>query len=225
MNKIEICIVEPDSIEQRQQIIEGIIKSSFDLEIGSLKSQTDESGKPRLRSIGGDEIFYSFSHARKVDQPFGIGAISWDTEVGIDVELWPTGHADPDFLKAISTKEDEAAMAILNLRKHDSGIALWVIKEAALKCTGEVMIDPRYLAVTYQGAGTFLVQSSALAGAPHPDIRVRLFVLRGSHLPHEQFVIGISMSAGCDAGVVTKNALWSANQRWQIEDFETARPF
>ena len=217
MSKIEIFIVEPDTIQRRQEIIESALKSSFDLQVGGLKFLIDKSGKPRLALVDGHQIFYSFSHARKVSPPFGIAAVSLDIELGIDIELWPVGLADPDFLQAISTSEDEGALVALNFCQRDSGIALWVIKEAALKCTGEVMIDPRYLAVDYEGAGAFLVRSSALAGAPHPEIRVRLFVLKGAHLPLGQFIFGVAMSADCDAGVVIDPSLSSPDQRWIVE--------
>ena len=223
MSKIELCIVEPDTNEHRQEIVESVLKSSLNLALGSLEFWADGNGKPRLRLAGGPEIFYSFSHARNVEQRFGIAAISLDMAVGIDVELWPLGHADPDFLLAISTKEDDAALSILNLSKRNSGIALWVIKEAALKCTGKVMIDPRCLAVTYESNGIFLVRSSAIAGAPNPDVRVRLLVLRRSHFPDVRLILGISMSADCDAGMIIETSLCSANQRWQIEDFATAQ--
>jgi phosphopantetheinyl transferase len=222
MRKIRICVVEPDTIQRRREVVGHILRFLFNLDAGFLEFQIDQNGKPRAIAIGDQDVFCSFSHARKVEPPFGIVAVSLDMDVGVDVELWPVGSADPDFLLAISANEDEAALAALNFCKRDSGVALWVIKEAALKCTGEVMTDPRSLAVTYEGEDVFLVRTSALAGAPHPEIRVRLLVLKGAHLPHMQFICGIALSAGCDAGVIIHSSLFSADQRWQTESFMTS---
>lgn len=206
-------------IGRRQELIGSAARSLSQKHIDPIEYYVGENGKPHAILAGNQNIFYSFSHARRIDQPFAVAAVSLDMDIGIDVEPWPIGNADPDFLKVIATKEDEGALRILNLSKRDSGIALWVIKEAALKCTGEVMIKPNYLSVTYEDRNSFRVRSSTEAGAPHPDICVRLFVLNASHMPQKDFIAAIAMSASCDVEVRIDASQISADQRWQFEDF------
>ncbi len=61
----------------------------------------------------------------------------------------------------------------------DPATLLWVIKEAALKASGEVMTDPRHLAVKRAG-NAFTVEPSVSASSPVPAAKICLFDLPSS---------------------------------------------
>ncbi len=149
-------------------------------------------GKPHLISATGESFGYSNSYARLEDRMAGLFAISTAFPLGVDLELWPRREADVDFLATVASPEDESVIALLARSGHDAGTALWVIKESALKCTGEVFIDPRWLAVSKLENGMFLVSTSRNARMPHLEIEVSLQGLESANANGDVFLVGLA---------------------------------
>ncbi len=152
-----------------------------------------ENGKPFLVLDGLGKVSFSVSHCKETEM---IALLDEDREIGIDLEVWPQREADPAFLKTVASKEDHRMLPMLGANGNDAGIALWVLKEAALKCTGEVMTDPLHLSVAHVSRNLFRVKSSASATAPHPEIDVCLHVLTSETNPSNMLLVGLAMSAG-----------------------------
>lgn len=220
MTMIDLAIVEPDEASARDMVLSQLLaqRGIEDFHKGLLKR--DGYGKPYLDLPGDRKIGYSSSHARWAGGSFGLIALAENCAIGIDVEPWPKKAADAAFLETIAAPEDATSLTHLGGDGYDAGTALWVIKETALKCTGEVMIDPRHLAVRRERKGTFLVSPSQMAGAPHPDIRVTLYLLQNADLRIGLFLVGIGLSASCDAGTANMNVIQKLPQSWKLNSFE-----
>ena len=216
MTMIDLAIVEPDGASARDMVLSQLLaqRGIEDFHKGVLKR--DGYGKPYLDLPGDRKIGYSSSHARWAGGSFGLIALAENCAIGIDVEPWLEKTADEAFLETIAAPDDEAALAHLGVGGYDAGTALWVIKESALKYSGEVMTDPRHLAVKYKGKGVFMVLPSKLAGAPHPDVRVTLHVLQTLRLPASNFLVGIGMSASCDVHNANMHVTQNLNQGWKL---------
>lgn len=147
-----------------------------------------ENGKPFLVLDQPRNIGYSLSHSHEVEV---IALLDEERELGVDLELWPHRTVDPVFWDSVASPEDDRILKMLGQTGQDAGIAVWVIKEAALKCSGDVMTDPRDLSVTHLAKNIFRVKSSAKARSPHPEIDVSLL-----NRPEENtLLLGIAMSA------------------------------
>jgi hypothetical protein len=104
---------------------------------------------------------------------------------------------------------------MLGSNGNDAGIVLWVLKEAALKCTGEVMTDPPHLAVAHVSRNLFRVKSSASAGAPHPEIDVCLHVLTNETNPSTMLLVGLAMPAGA----LINRPIHFAAEGWKVTEY------
>ena len=151
------------------------------------------NGKPVLDVTSHSAIGFSRSYARIVGAEFTAVAVVQGCDIGIDIEAWSQKKAEDAFLETIASHEEKLALAHLAADGRDAGVALWVIKEAALKCTGEVMLDPLDLAVSLTKKGVFEVRSSRRAHAPHPDIDVRLFAVERAGI---LFLLGVALAYG-----------------------------
>ena len=224
MTMIDLVIVEPDEAPARDMVLSQLLAQWGIDSFQNDQLKRDGYGKPYLDLPEPRKIGYSSSHARWADGSFGLFALAENCAIGIDVEPWPKKAADAAFLETIAVPEDAASLAHLGGDGYDASTALWVIKETALKCTGEVMIDPRHLAVRRERKGTFLVSSSKMAGAPHPDIRVTLYLLQNIDLRIGLFLVGIGLSANCDAGKGNMIVIQKLSQSWKWNSFEPIWP-
>lgn len=190
---MHIGIVQPDTASRRIEILRELLLAAGQSGAETVELMREPNGKQKLECDDGRKWHCNFSRVRNAPQIFGVVAISNETELGIDVEVWPETAADPDFLDSISTSEDASAIGSLAGLNRDAGIALWVIKEAALKCTGDVMIDPRHLTVSPFRDGIYRIGPSPLAGAPVPDVIVALFSIRALKWPETEFLCGVAL--------------------------------
>ncbi|MBF9232853.1 4'-phosphopantetheinyl transferase family protein [Microvirga alba] len=139
-----------------------------------IRLETTPAGKPFVP--GGP--FFNLSHAGDMT----LVAVSRTFDVGLDIERLAAPSDGAGSLSAALADEDEGLLASLSeIREHAETI-LWSIKEAALKLTGEVMVDPRHLAVTRQWGGGFRVRPARAAKAPLPDIFVHLIVMHDDYV-------------------------------------------
>ena len=190
---MNIAIVEPDTAGRRIEVLREMLLTLGQRSTGTISLVRESNGKQKLESHDGRKWHCNFSRVRNAPQPFGLVAISNETELGIDVEVWPDSTADADFLDSISTFEDARAIRSLASFDRDAGIALWVIKEATLKCTGDVMIDPRHLTVSPIRDGIYRISPNLLAGAPVPDVIVALFRMKALKWPKTEFLCGVAL--------------------------------
>jgi phosphopantetheinyl transferase len=150
--------------------------------LGSVDIFRDLNGKP-YRRLGPSEIAgVSFTHVRQARPPFSLMALCDDPHIGIDAEVWPLGPADPVFLASVASPEDQAFLARIAVFARDPARALWVVKEAALKATGDVMIDPLDLAVEVSRKGHIRVSTARKASAPSVEIQVQVFQLKSNNV-------------------------------------------
>lgn len=192
MSVVEFAIVEPNTLAKRQVILAERMadKGIKNFKPGQLKYDT--FGKPYLERDEG-LIGYSFSNARFDGGSIGLMALVDGALIGIDVELWPRRPSDKVFLETVASPEDEAVLSVLGNGGYDAGVALWVIKEAALKCSGEVMIDPRHLAVSQSRDGLFHIGPSLTASTAIPMISITLFELRAEKWSELVFLCGAAL--------------------------------
>ncbi len=185
------------------------------VEIDSLRFERvihANNGKPVLVLIQLGKVGFSVSHCKETEM---IALLDEDREIGIDLEVWPQREADPAFLQTVASVDDRKALVKLQSNGNDAGIALWVLKEAALKCTGEVMTDPLHLSVAHVSRNLFRVKSSASAGAPHPEIDVCLHVLTSETNASIMLLLGLAMPAGA----LTNRPIHFAAEGWKVAKF------
>ncbi|MBG1230795.1 hypothetical protein [Aestuariivirga litoralis] len=135
------------------------------------------SGKPYLKTTTGQMLGLSVTHLRAAKPPLSLMAVCQRADFAIDAEVWPEAPGDTSFLSGIMAREDKPFVETLKLNFKDAGVVLWAVKEAALKASGEVMIDPRHLAITLGQHGRIKAAPSAEAMAPFPAAEVQLFRL------------------------------------------------
>ena len=136
-----------------------------------------DSGKPYLLAADGRMAGLAICHVRKSAPPFSIMAISNAAAMGIDAEAWPTNETDEAFLNSIAAPEDGPLIAKVRKAGRDPATLLWMLKEAALKASGEVMTDPRHITVCLSPNGHIEASTSASATAPLPRSILRVFEL------------------------------------------------
>jgi hypothetical protein len=141
---------------------------------GAVES-TGPEGKPFLQMPDGSRRGLAITHLRKAKMPLSLIAVAEKPMFAIDAEFWPRAATDETFLNAISSLEDAGVVARLKASGRDAGTALWVIKEAALKASGEVMIEPRNISVELSPNGHYWAATSASATAPVPTAKVGLW--------------------------------------------------
>ncbi len=190
---MDIALVEPDTAGRRIEVLREMLLTLGQRNTETINLVREPNGKQKLVSEDGGKWYCNFSRVRNAPKSFGLVVLSGETQHGIDVEVWPESAADADFLESISTFEDARAIRSLASLNRDTGTALWVIKEAALKCTGDVMIDPRHLTVSPFRDGIYRISPSPLAGAPVPDVIVALFSIRALKWPETEFICGVAL--------------------------------
>lgn len=216
MNAIHLSIVEaPVPLDKALRGLFDELGISHDVEINLTRAI---NGKPKLDISSHPAIGFSLSHARIAGGEISAMALVECRDVGIDIEAWPAQKAEASFLETVASPEDGKALSILAAGGRDAGVALWVIKEAALKCTGEVMTDPRNLDVSKTHKGLFAVTTSMCARAPHPDIDVRLFILESEHALNQTLLVGIALAKGAHMTnrelrkIQFQNSIWSLSE-------------
>jgi len=181
-------IIEPDTPKAR----EAAMKLAFsDLKLGAhitYHVEMDGNGKPHVHASDKTHIGYSLSKAHLKPRKIAVQAIRLGEDVGVDIEYWPKQAADAAFLETISSKADHRALELLRCTGHDAGVALWVIKEAALKFTGKVMVDPREVIVTPKGNSCFLVTSNFA----QLQTEVSVLILNTIAEPDLVFILGLA---------------------------------
>ena len=138
------------------------------------------TGQPQLFLKSGQQFGFSITHVRKGLRPISLMAVAPGFQIGIDAENWPLDEADPAFLASVASDEDKAILAKLSHLKYDLARLLWVVKEAALKASGNVMVDPRELAVEMSHLGHIKVSTTRRTSAPFEEIGVRILQLKPS---------------------------------------------
>ncbi|MEP6827709.1 MAG: 4'-phosphopantetheinyl transferase superfamily protein [Aestuariivirga sp.] len=139
--------------------------------------QKAESGKPYLRAADGRMAGLAICHVRKTIAHFQIMAVSDEAAIGLDAEVWPKIASDEAFLRSIAAPEDAPFIARVRKASRDPATLLWVLKEAAVKASGEVMTDPRHITVSLSPNGYVEASTSTAATAPLPRIKLRVFEL------------------------------------------------
>ena len=107
-----------------------------------------ETYKPYLLAPGGQSCGLAIAHISRGAKPFSLMAASTDNNIGLDAEIWPSGIGDGVFRNSIMAKDDAKLAETFRAKVLDAGLLLWVGKEAALKATGNVMVDPRDISIT-----------------------------------------------------------------------------
>ncbi len=126
----------------------------------------DDYHKPFLQTPDGQIFGLGVTHVRKVAKPFSLMAASTCPQLGLDAELWNLATRDDVFLKSVMATEEAKLAQAVNARGQDAGLLLWVGKEAALKASGTVMVDPCHLALRQMGPNHFRAEPSKAASAP-----------------------------------------------------------
>jgi phosphopantetheinyl transferase len=196
MMAIHLFLIDPVARKNQDLLLSRALEHAGIDPGRSIKIQRAQNGKPVLDFDTAQAVGFSTSYARLEARTVALIALVPGRDIGLDVEIWPSRAADPVFLGTVASVEDARALRILGETGRDAGIALWVIKEAALKCTGEVVTDPRDLAVTPQGDDTFRVSTSSRAGSPHPEVDVALRVLSPNQEPGIALLTGVALAAG-----------------------------
>jgi phosphopantetheinyl transferase len=196
MKKIYISLNEDANPPDRLTHLQNLCREAGIEPASTCTVLRAQNGKPILSFNPAQIVGYSNSHVRRGKESINILALIEGRDIGIDLEFWPHGGSDSEFLKTVASNEDWSVLQRLQKSGHDAGIALWVIKEAALKCTGDVMVDPRDLAVHFKHDNLFAVSSSASAKAPHPEIDVALHILATIKDPNAIFLVGVALASG-----------------------------
>jgi len=113
-----------------------------------VKELRADTHKPFLQESTRKTRGLAITHIRRSIKPFSLMAVSLWPNIGIDAELWPGSGGDEVFLKSIIAPEETELATSLKAKGLDAGLFLWVAKEAALKASGMVMVDPRDIVIT-----------------------------------------------------------------------------
>ena len=192
MGVVEVAIVEPNTTTERHNVFERLLAERGVDGYQPEQLKRDDFGKPYLE-LNKRLIGYNYSSARFSTGSFGLIAIVDDCALGIDIEQWTKQPGNEVFLESIAAPEDERVRGMLGKCGHDVGIALWVIKEAALKCSGEVMLEPSHLAVSMGRDGLFAVGPSQLAKGAILECKVALYELQAKKWPDNLFLCALAV--------------------------------
>ena len=215
MGVVDLAIIEPNTLVERHRILVELLKQKGIDNFTFEQLKRDDFGKPYIEL---DErlIGYSFSNARFAGESFGLMALADGCAIGVDVELWPRRPNETVFLETVAAPEDKAVLRILGARGYDAGLALWVIKEAALKCSGDVMIDPRHLAVSQSCDKVLRVGPSLAARTAIPEFSVALFDLRFEKWPSHLFLCGAAVAKQHGKVLKTLKNIVSLQNQWLL---------
>ena len=218
MDAIYLALFETQIPDARDALIKEML-GFMGIENREFLLRRDTNGKPRLTVLDGSFVGYAQSHARGSQPMTSLIAMVKGREIGVDVEIWPLQSAGPDFLKTVSCTEDRAALKLLGKSGRDAAIALWVIKEAALKCTGEVMTDPLDLAVSIVSPDLFRIENSDCASSPHPQIDVRLFELTSGQMAGGiTLLVGIALAGDAHTIMKKRREIHFMAENWVLAE-------
>ena len=217
MSAIYFSLIENENLAEREL---RIILTELGLNPAQAAKITKlPNGKPKLETEHHTSIGFSRSNARFEGKKIvGIACVE-DRDIGIDIELWSRQPADEAFLETVASREDTKILTALGRNGYDAGLALWVIKEAALKCTGDVMLDPRSLSVEITRDGLFRVSPSKQARAPHPEIDVRLMLVKHRRMSQSDLLLGLALARQTHVINGKLRVVKTLSSGWEISDF------
>jgi phosphopantetheinyl transferase len=192
---IYLAVVEQDSAAHRATAMQNLLEAGGLTDAGFQSIERDEGGKPFPKFDPPRHWGYSLSRFRTSNVGSAVMGMCDGRELGIDAEIWPNMTRDKDFLLSIMAPEDDKAAARLEGLHRDTGIALWTIKEAALKCCGTVMTDPRHVAITPAKEGWWRASAGQLAGAPIPEISIKLMSLWQEQKPNAKILVAVAVAS------------------------------
>jgi phosphopantetheinyl transferase len=192
---IYLAVVPQDSPSHRTLALQSLLDAGGLAQAGFQSIERDQSGKPYPQFLPERHWGYSLSRFRTSNVPSVLMGLCDGKELGIDAEIWPNMTRDKDFLHSIMAPEDDKAITRLEGLHRDTGIALWTIKEAALKCYGAVMTDPRHVAITPAKEGWWRASAGALAGAPIPEISIKLLSLWQEQNPNAKILVAVAVGS------------------------------
>ena len=135
------------------------------------------AGKPFLRDSQNGVLGLSFSHLRGAEGSLSFMAIAVQPTFAIDVEVYPSTTEDQNFTNSIATAEDASFITFSRAQGLDAGTMLWMAKEAALKASGEVMTDPRNIAISRLPDGSCRASTAKSATAPIVSAGMGFFLI------------------------------------------------
>jgi phosphopantetheinyl transferase len=192
---IYLAVAGQDNAAGQAQALQSLLEAAGLAQAGFQSIVRDPSGKPFLQFEPSRFWGYSLARFRIDSTPSALMGLCDAMELGIDAEVWPNRAKDKDFLHSIMAPEDEKTVTRLEGLSRDTGVALWTIKEAALKCCGAVMTDPRHVAVVAAREGWWRASSGTLAGAPIPEISVKLLSVWQDHRPETKILVAVAVQS------------------------------
>ncbi|QFU17484.1 4'-phosphopantetheinyl transferase family protein [Microvirga thermotolerans] len=165
---------EQDQVSYR--VSHGFLRLALASEAGCIPEDIDIRFFPGEKPVCPGGPHFNMSHAGN----WVVVAVSRSREVGVDVEALPRDR-EASVPMAVSPEEMPLLPSLAD-RRDRAETLLWSIKEAALKLTGEVMVEPGHLAVRPAGEGLFRVGPARAATAPVREAFVRQIRLDGEHV-------------------------------------------
>lgn len=96
-------------------------------------------GKPYLHDLPDDGLRFNLAHAGD----YAVYAISWGSDIGVDLEQIAPRHADPQLWPhALSAREIDTLNTVPEEARPETVARLWTRKEAVLKATGRGLAYP-----------------------------------------------------------------------------------
>lgn len=181
------------------------------------------NGKPRLICENEHLIGYSVSHARGIAKSIELIAVAENCDIGLDAEFWPSQTNDSDLLNSIACVADGKAIEKVGYADVDAGVALWIIKEAALKYSGDVDIAPQQLEVTAHRNGKFSVKSAARSLVPHCEVDVYLYLLNDLDAQRSPMLVGIAVNSWGEHADQSLRPILIQSANWTILPFLFSR--
>ena len=178
------------SAETRERALARMIS---DLGLTHANLIRDDYYKPFLQTPDGQIFGLGVTHIRKVAKPFSLMAASTCPQLGLDAEVWNLAPRDDVFLKSVMATEEAKLAQAANARGLDAGVFLWVGKEAALKASGTVMVDPRHLALRQLGPNHFRAEPSKAATAPITPANVWFYTYTAPQI-NQQVLLAVAVA-------------------------------
>jgi Phosphopantetheinyl transferase len=167
---------EEDRLSYR--LSHGFLRLVLAAEAGQAPEDFVIMASPNGKPVCPGGPYFNMSHAGD----YMVVAMSREREVGVDVEVTPLSQGTAEPVAMAISDEDRPLLPFLAERQDHAETMLWSIKEAALKLTGDVMVDPGHVAVRRAGKGMFRVEPSRAARAPIHDAFVRQIRLDEQHV-------------------------------------------
>ena len=221
MRNIYLSFSEMTSSRSRNEVLKRVIDFSKIAKPEEFEIFSADNVKPRLNFRSGQLVGFSVSHPRHSVISTELIAVVENCDVGLDAEFWPIESDDPSFLRTIASSADSGAIEVLSKSGRDAGVALWLIKEAALKCSGNVDIDPQHLSITALGNSTFRAAANNEALLPQPEVKVYLYVLIDEKAPQSPLLIGVALNSMVDGVKELLKIFVIQSKSWRLMSFES----